>query len=305
MRYRTRGRCSIASRALIPVLLAALVMVGGPVQLGGAIQDTTPSPDLLAQLGDDGQLSNCVDPSFPPMEYFQDQNATEPIGFDIDLVNEIAQRLGVEATHTATEFTGLLPALEAGRCDIVASGLYLTAERLATFAAQPYYDTSVVIMTPSDNDDIAAPEDLAGKTVAVQAGTNYVNILNDLNSQLRAAGQSAVNVQTYPKQTDAIQQLVVGRAEATITQDTEAAFRESAQPGEFKIAYTYPDPQTFGIYYRKQNTALGAALKSAVEQMRDDGAIAGIAQASNLPEEGAQYSVNVYGGATPEASPAA
>ena len=226
----------------------------GDEVVAGAAQDATPSAEVF---GDDGVLTNCVDPSFPPMEYFENQEAQEPIGFDIDLVNAIGERLGVEVTHIPTEFTGLLPALDAGRCDVVASGIYLTAERLETFDAQPYYDTSIVLLTPADNTEIASPDDLSGKTVAVQAGTNYVNILNDLNARFEAEGKPLMEIQSYPKQTDAIQQLVVGRADATITQDTEAAFRETAQPGQFKIAYTYPDPETFGIYYPARLRATG------------------------------------------------
>ena len=171
-------------------------------------------------------------------------------------MNEIGARWGVEVQHIPTEFTGLLPALEAGRCDVIASGIYLTAERLETFDAQPYFNTSVVLVTNADNTEIAAPEDLAGKTVAVQSGTNYINILNALNEELAAAGSEQMNVQQYPKQTDAIQQLIVGRADATITQDTEQAFREIAQPGQFKIAYTYPDPETFGVYHRQNSPEL-------------------------------------------------
>ncbi len=139
--------------------------------------------------------------------------------------------------------------------------------------------------------------------MAVQAGTNYVNILNELNEELQAAGEEGMEIQTYPKQTDAIQQLVVGRADATITQDTEAAFRELAQPGQFKIAYTYPEKQTFGIYYRP-DAALGGALEATVEAMRDDGTLAALATTWNLPEEGANYTAAVFG-ATPEATPAA
>jgi polar amino acid transport system substrate-binding protein len=237
------------------------------------------------------------------MEYFENQEAQEPIGFDIDLVNAVGERLGVEVTHIPTEFTGLLPALDAGRCDVVASGIYLTAERLETFDAQPYYDTSVVLLTPADNTEIASPDDLSGKTVAVQAGTNYVNILNDLNARFQTEGKPLMEIQPYPKQTDAIQQLVVGRADATITQDTEAAFRETAQAGQFKIAYTYPDPQTFGIYYQQGAESLGATLKETVEAMRDDGTLAGIAETWHLPAEGTNFSTEMPS-ATPEATPA-
>jgi polar amino acid transport system substrate-binding protein len=269
--------------------------------VAGAAQEGTPSAEAF---GDDGVLTNCVDPSFPPMEYFESQDAQEPIGFDIDLINAIGERLGVEVEHIPSDFTGLLPALEAGRCDVVASGIYLTAERLETFDAQPYYDTSVILLTPADTTDITSPEDLAGKTVAVQAGTNYINILNELNAELQAAGQAAIDIQSYPDQTDAIQQLVVGRADATITQDTEAAFRETAQPGQFTIAYTYPEAETFGIYFQQGAEPLAAALAETVEAMRDDGTLAEIAETWNLPAEGTDYSTEVPS-AAPEATPAA
>jgi polar amino acid transport system substrate-binding protein len=284
----------VVAMAIVPAILGITVAASGA-------QEATPSAEAF---GDDGVLTNCVDPSFPPMEYFESQEAQEPIGFDIDLVNAIGERLGVEVTHIPTDFTGLLPALDAGRCDVVASGIYLTAERLETFDAQPYYDTSIVLLTPADNTDITSPDNLAGKTVAVQAGTNYVEILNDLNVELQAAGQPAMDIQSYPDQTDAIQQLVVGRADATITQDTEAAFRETAQPGQFKIAYTYPDPQTFGIYFRQGSEPLAEALAETVEALRDDGTLTEIAETWNLPVEGTDYSTEVPA-EIPEATPAA
>jgi len=293
----------LGSLLLVGALLALLAGVVSPARVGVAAQEATPSPELLADVGEDGRLTGCVDPSFPPMEYYEDQDAETPIGFDVDLVTEIGRRLGIEVDLVATEFTGLLPGLEAGRCDIIASGIYLTAERLQTFAAQPYFDSSVVLLTLADNEEIASPQDLSGKTIAVQSGTNYINIMDALNEELRAAGEDEVNVQTYPRQTDAIQQLIVGRADATITQDTEAAFRETAQPGQFTIAYTYPDPETFGIYYRPDATGLGAALASTVEAMRDDGTLAALATTWNLPQAGADFSMPDFS-ATPVATPA-
>src|SRR5215204_2280675 len=295
----TMGTGAVVSRRVLSTAIVAAVL--GMSVAAGAAQEATPSADLF---GDDGVLTNCVDPSFPPMEYFETQEAQEPIGFDIDLINAVGERLGVEVDHIPTEFTGLLPALDAGRCDVVASGIYLTAERLETFDAQPYYDTAVLLLTPADNTEITSPDDLSGKTVAVQAGTNYVNILNDLNARFQTEGKPLMEIQPYPKQTDAIQQLVVGRADATITQDTEAAFRETAQAGQFKIAYTYPNPQTFGIYFQQGSEEMAATLAETVEAMRDDGTLAHLAETWKLPVEGANYSTEVPS-ATPEATPAA
>lgn len=275
-----------AFRAML-VTLAVVLTIG----VGGSLvaAQGTPSPELVKELGGKTTLTDCVDPSFPPMEYYESQNANAPAGFDIDLVNEIGKRLGLKVTVTPTEFTGLLPGLQAGRCDIVASGVYLTKQRLQTFAAQPYFDTSIILMTLAKNDTIHSPQDLAGKTVSVQSGTNYLNILNALNEQLKKDGKPQMRIQTYPKGTDAVQQLIVGRADATITQDTEYAYREQSHPGQFRIAYIYPNTQTFAIYYRPGDTALGAALKTTVEAMRDDGTLAALAKKWHLPEKGANF----------------
>jgi len=269
----------------------------------GLLAQDGPSEDVAADIGGDGVLTNCIDPAFPPMEFYEDGGSDQPIGFDIDFTNELASRLGVTAEFVPLEFTGLLPGLQSGRCDIVASGIYLTPERLETFGAQPYFDSSIILLTLAENDDISSPEDLSGKTVAVQSGTNYLTMIEALDQEFRDAGKDGIDIQTYPKQTDADQQLVVGRADATITQDTEAAFREQAQPGVFRTAYTFPDTQTFAVFYQQDATALGEAINQAVEDMRADGTLAGIATTWNLPEGGAEFTREFGTEGTPVATP--
>jgi polar amino acid transport system substrate-binding protein len=284
-------------------LVASVLLSGGWLAISASAQDDVATDAVLADIGDDGVLTNCVDPAFPPMEYMEDANATEPIGFDIDLTNAIAERLGVEAEFVPLEFTGLLPGLQSGRCDIVASGIYATPERLEAFGAQPYFNSAVVLVTTADNDEITSPEDLSGKTVAVQSGTNNLMTIEELDAQLRSEGREGINIQTYPDQIDADQQLVIGRADATITQDTQLAFRETEQPGMFRIAYTYPDSQTFAIFYNQDATALGDALETILEEMREDGSLAEIAATWSLPEEGAEFTREFGAEASPVASP--
>lgn len=284
-------------------LIASVVLSGGWIALSASAQSDVATDEVLADIGDDGVLTSCVDPAFPPMEYMEDANASVPVGFDIDLTNAIAERLGVEAEFVSLEFSGLLPGLQSGRCDIVASGIYATPERLEAFGAQPYFNSAVVLVTAADNDEISSPEDLSGKTVAVQAGTNNLATIEALDAQLRADGKEGINIQTYPDQIDADQQIVVGRADATITQDTQLAFREIEQPGMFRIAYTYPESQTFAIFYNQDATALGGALETIVEEMREDGSLAEIATAWNLPEEGVEFTREFGTEASPAASP--
>ncbi|HEX5498812.1 MAG TPA: transporter substrate-binding domain-containing protein, partial [Thermomicrobiales bacterium] len=108
----------------LPLGAALLVASALVVPFGAGAQDATPTADLLSEIGNDGVLTNCVDPSFPPMEYYESADSQTPIGFDIDLMTEVGKRIGVKVDEQPMEFTGLLPALQGGRCDTVASGLY-------------------------------------------------------------------------------------------------------------------------------------------------------------------------------------
>jgi polar amino acid transport system substrate-binding protein len=236
-----------------------------------------------------GKVTACMDVSFPPMEYFESAGSRKPVGFDVDLVSAIAKHWGVAPQFSPTSFDGLLPALSGGRCDVVASGIFVTPERTKTFPAVPYFKSRRVLLVKKGNPEgITTLEALSGKTAATQVSTEYEKSLRKLDKELKAQGKPGIRIQTYPKASDAVQQLVVGRAVAVYTQDTEAAFRSKAQPDAFEIAYSDPSAETFGIYVRKDQTEVSDGLKTALEKLRQDGSLAEIAKRWGLPESGTQ-----------------
>ena len=81
----------------------------------------------------------CDNPTFPPME--STTTAGKPVGFDIDFANALATQLGGKATYVFSSFTGMLPALGSGRCDVVISGLFITPDRTKQFPATAYMHT--------------------------------------------------------------------------------------------------------------------------------------------------------------------
>jgi polar amino acid transport system substrate-binding protein len=269
------------------VLALAAIGCGGDDDSGGTSAATGSAP---APIADEGKITACMDVSFPPMEFFESAGARTPVGFDVDLITAIAKQWGVTPQFSQTSFDGLLPALSGGRCDVVASGIFVTEERTKTFPAVPYYKSTRVLLVRNGNPEgIASLEDLSGKTAATQVSTEYEKTLRKLDKDLKAQGKSGINIQTYPKASDAVQQLVVGRAVAVYTQDTEAAFRSKAQPGQFEIAFEDPAAETFGIYHRKDQAELGDGLESAVEKLRQDGSLAEIAKRWGLPESGIDF----------------
>jgi polar amino acid transport system substrate-binding protein len=75
----------------------------------------------------------CTDPTYAPMEFFQHPGDKTPVGFDLDLAAALTKRWGAQLRVISMDFTGLLPGLEAKRCDFMMSGAFLTPERLARF----------------------------------------------------------------------------------------------------------------------------------------------------------------------------
>lgn len=220
----------------------------------------------------------CTDATFPPMEFFESAGNAEPVGFDIDLAKALATHWGSEIRVVVSEFTGLLPGLDAGRCDAVISGIPLTPERVAAYPGVPYFSTAVVVFT-NDKSDLAVADakDLAGKVVAVQAGTSYLARLEKVNEALVAEGRPAIQIQTYPKPTDVIQQVLVGRAAAAVSQDTELAYRNLQKPGQFKTVYAFPDTSDFAVFVKRIDGD-EAAVSAAVAAIVKDGTLGEIAK---------------------------
>ena len=90
-------------------------------------------------------------------------------------------------------------------------------------------------------------------------------------------------MQSYPGDTDAVGQLVVGRADAVLAQDTSGAFQKKNNPGKLAIAYLFPETDSFGIYYRKSDTKLGKALKSAIVTLKKNGTLKKLATKYQIP----------------------
>ncbi len=218
----------------------------------------------------------CTDPSFPPMELASSSGAIS--GFDVDMATQIAKTFGATAKPLKTAFPGLIPALNAKKCDAVISGIFVTPDRLKQAGAVAYMETHRVFIVKAGNPKhVTGPNaSLKGLKVVVQAGTKYEEYLKSVKGKL------GFNLQSYPGDNDAAAQVVIGRADVQLTQDTSFAFQAKAHPGKIAVAYTFPAKDTFGIYYRKGD-AIGAQIKAGVAKLKSSGALARIAAKYKIP----------------------
>ena len=254
----------------------------GPISILALIATLAVAGTVGAASPIKGSFKFCSDPTFPPMEY--KTTAGQAVRFDIDLANAIAKNWKVKAKFVETGFTGLLPGLAAKRCTVVISGIFITPDRVMQFPAVAYMKTHRALVVQAGNPKrIKGPNDLSGKTVAVQAGTKYEEYLKALNDQFKSSGKAQFTLQSYPGDTDAVGQLIVGRADAVLTQDTSGAYQKKQNPGKLAIAYLFPETDSFGIYYRKGETKLGTALKTTIKTLKKNGTLKKIAAKHQIP----------------------
>lgn len=255
-------RTTVTALALLALAAAALAVVGS----AGASRHVAAAT----------AFSYCDDPTFPPME--STTPGGKPVGFDIDMAAAIAKQLGggsAKFVHTA--FSGLLPALGAKKCDVVLSGIFVTPDRTKQFPAVPYMRSHRALLVAGGNPKhITSVADLKGKRVVVQAGTKYEQYLKAQKAKL------GFSLQSYPGDTDAIAQLLLGRADAVLTQDTEGAYQMKQHPGKIAIGYLFPQFDTFGIYYRKGDE-IGAKMTAAIKALKADGTLGKLAAKYSIP----------------------
>src|SRR3954468_12758237 len=145
-----------------------------------------------------GTFKYCTDPTFPPMEL---ATASGKItGFDVDMAHKLALTWGANATPVKTAFPGLIPALNAKKCDAVISGIFVTPDRLKQAGAVGYMETHRVFIVRGGNPKhVTGPNaGLKGLSVVVQAGTKYEEYLNSVKGKL------GFNLQSYPGDNDAV-----------------------------------------------------------------------------------------------------
>jgi polar amino acid transport system substrate-binding protein len=262
---------------------SAVASVASIAPSSAASSSAAPSIAAPTSLIKPGELSDCVDIEYSPMEFFQPSAPTTPVGFDVEAYQAVVKKLGLTEKIVNTGFDGLIPALVAKRCDIVWTALYINDTRTKQADAVPYFKSSHQIMVPAGNPKgIHSESDLCGKTISIQSGGLVEEASKAASDKCTAAGQPAIKVQGYAKVPDELQQIVIGRVDAVWETDTGVADFRLKNPGKYDIAYTVPGNFQYGIYFGKGKTDLGTALSAALKSLKDDGTLAALATKYNL-----------------------
>lgn len=217
-----------------------------------------------------GVLAVGSDVAYPPFEDFADDGTT-PIGVDIEIITEVAKRLGLEVNIINTAWDGIFEGIDVNY-DAVISGVTITEERKASMLFSDSYIKnyqSVVVMVDSDM-EVGSFFDLAGETIAVQKETTSDILMSDYKD----TGSLDVQIVANERVISCFSQLENGEVDAVVCDSTVATVQVARYPEKFKIIYTDADEaEEFGIAMGKENTGLQAAINAVLKEMMEDGTI--------------------------------
>ncbi|MEV5832045.1 transporter substrate-binding domain-containing protein [Nocardia sp. NPDC052112] len=244
---------------------------------GSGSQGSAASGAAPAGLIRGGELRVCTDPEYAPMEYFENGNTTAPVGFDSDAARALAELWQVETSWQITSFDGLMPALQAQRCDVLWSALYVSPERTAVADAAPFLATGPGLIVRSGETRIAAADDLSGKTIAVQGGGANEKTLQQLSQRFEAAGRPTITIQAYPKTAETVAAVTNGKADALIETDVAVVDMVAKSGGALRaVPGVFTAETVFGVFTKK-GSPLSGPVAAAVRTLTDNGTLAKIA----------------------------
>ena len=211
-----------------------------------------------------------------PYVYPDPQHPEKLIGFEYELADAIAAKLGVKAELVQNQWDQLIPALDRGNFDIILSGLEISEQHEQHVAMSlPYYVYSQQIVTRKDTDGLTNLASLKGKIVGVLSGTVAQRLVEESH-----AGDTRV----YPGNVESLRDLKAHRIDAAVM-DLPIAVYYAEPDKELKFSGASFAPGYYGIGVRKEDVTLLAALNQAIHDLDADHTLEKIYRKYNVWDE--------------------
>nr|WP_325248935.1 transporter substrate-binding domain-containing protein [Amylibacter sp.] len=195
-------------------------------------------------------------------------------GFEVDFINAVAAETGDDVNFVTMSFSGLIGALEAGRIDTIANQITVTPEREAKFAfSQPYvFDGAQVVVKKGNEDTVKTVADLSGKTVAVNLGSNFETLLNELPNA------ADIDIRTY--ESNIAQDTALGRVDAFVMDRVSSAQLIAKSPLPLALAGKPFSQIRNALPFRNDADGLAKRdqIDAAIATLKENGTLSEISQ---------------------------
>lgn len=210
-----------------------------------------------------GKLRIGLEGDWQPFSYHDENDKL--VGFDTEVAQNVAERLGVEAEITEAAWDGLLTGLSTGVYDVVVNGVDVTDDRKSTFEfSEPYAYDHIDLIVRKDNTTIKTFEDLKGRTSANSIGSTYAKIAEDYGA----------TISNVPTLSETMALVLNGTVEASINADTAIQdYIKTTNETNLVVVAQAEDITSYAIPVKKGSVALQEAISDAIKEMREDGTL--------------------------------
>lgn len=214
---------------------------------------------------------------YAPMEFFDENN--KAVGFEVDLLNAIAAKLGTTVTFEKQAFDTLIASLQAGNHDLAVSSMSDTVERQAALDFVDYFQGGASLIVAKGNPaKVTGLDALCGQTVTTESASWEVDVLAAASKACTDAGKKELKTLALPSDGEAQNAVRAGNAIAYLS-DSQAAAYAAKIAGDGKYFDLIVDPKSpngyesglIGVGVLKSNTGLTSAIHAAVQSLIDDG----------------------------------
>lgn len=271
------------SKLALPAIIAVAALM-----LTGCVDNSTPATPgssapatgvdaaavalLPAAIKSAGKLVIGIDPTYAPNEYKDD--AGNPIGWDVELANAMAAKLGLKTDYQVSSFDKIIPSIKGGTYDIGVSSFTDNVEREASVDFVNYFTAGIQWAQPIGKK--VDPANACGLTVSVQATTyEETDELPAASKACTDAGKAAITILKFDKQDDATAAVADGRADAMSADSPITLYAISQLKDKIEAAGDSFESAPYGIAITK-GSPLAKAIQAALQSMVDDGSYAAI-----------------------------
>jgi polar amino acid transport system substrate-binding protein len=261
----------------LALLLAACGDDGGTGSEGGSATTAAVAVDqaLAAKVPDaikaDGKIVIGTDATYAPSE-FLDADGKTIVGFDVDLFNAVAAKLGLKTEWQSAKFDAIITGVDSGKYEMGISSFTINDERKQQVNMVSYFSAGTQWATKKGNPTGIQPDNACGKKVAVQ--TNTVQDTDDLPKRLKdcqAAGKPAFTVERFQDQGQATAAVVTGKDDAMLADSPVVAYAVKQSGDQLEALGDIYDSAPYGYVVKKDQTDFAQALADAVKALISDG----------------------------------
>lgn len=271
----TKAVVGVASAAVLAVSMAACggddstdSGSGGSSPAASSAVDEALAAKVPASIKSAGKITIGSDSTYAPSE-FLDTDGKTIIGFDVDLFNAVAAKLGLQTEWQTAKFGDIIAGVGTNKYNIGVSSFTINAERMQQATMISYFSAGT--QWAAKPGASISPDDACGKKVAVQANTVQVDDITARSKKCTDAGKGAITIEQYQAQSDATNAVVSGKDDAMLADSPVCAYAVKQTNGQLATVGEIYDSAPYGYVLPKDQTEFAQAIADALKALIADG----------------------------------